>query len=149
MVPLQTQMNCQFSCTWTAWSSLQSLASSPTKGILICTYIEERPKFSQSKVPLMNARSVMGDFVHNTGENGKQGLENTQIRNITMIAMVLVPSRAGDSLLRGQTAFRVILPGCDGCLQSAISTFFVTRNFEYTRTATASVATTMVKVNTK
>lgn len=91
----------------------------------------------------------MGDFVHNTGENGKQGLEETQIKNITMTAMIPVPSRAGDSLLRGQTALRISLPGWEGCLQSAMSTFLVIRNFAYIRTATASVATTMVKVNTK
>lgn len=91
----------------------------------------------------------MGDFVHNTGESGKQGLEETQIRSITMIAMVLVPSRAGDSLLRGQTALRIILRGWESCLQSAMSTFFVIRSFAYIRIATASVAITMVKVNTK
>lgn len=62
--------------------------------------------------------------------------------------MVILPIRPEDSLLEVRLRLGSFFRG-GGCLQSAMSKFFVIRNLVYTRTATASVATTMVKINTK
>jgi hypothetical protein len=44
--------------------------------------MEKWTEISQSKVPLMNARPMLGDLSHNSDESGEQGLKDIRTRNV-------------------------------------------------------------------